>query len=155
MQTELAALRAQLPQATGAGAAATTAHGSAAAAVVPPPSRQGDAGQRRAFAASLRCERTINGALSGAGDLQFARPWDVCVEAGEAGLVYVADCDNHRVQVLTKAGAHVRTLGTTGEAGDGQLQFSDPQGVAVEAGEAGLVYVADRENHRVQVWGGR
>ena len=48
---------------------------------------------------------------------------------------------------------HVRTLGTTGEAGDGELQFNRPTCVAVEAGEAGLVYVADCSNDRVQVWG--
>ena len=32
------------------------------------------------------------------------------------------------VQVLTKAGAYVRTLGTTGEAGTGDQQFDHPAG---------------------------
>ena len=54
------------------------------------------------------------------------------------------------MQVLTKAGAHVRTLGTTGSAGAGEQQFSHPYSVAVEAGPAGLVFVADFSNHRVQ-----
>ena len=83
-----------------------------------------DAGQRRVFAASLRHVRTLGmTGLGGDGELQFNRPNGVAVEAGEAGLVYVSDCQNCRVQVLTKAGAHVRTLGTTGEVGDGELQF--------------------------------
>ena len=71
----------------------------------------------------------------------------------DAGLVYVVDFKNHRVQVLTKAGAHVRTLGTTRSAGAGEQQFNNPCGVAVEAGAAGLVYVADFDNHRVQCRG--
>ena len=45
--------------------------------------------------------------------------------------LYVADAGNHRVQVLTKEGAYVRTLGVTGECGAGNHQFSEPSGVCV------------------------
>jgi DNA-binding beta-propeller fold protein YncE len=63
------------------------------------------------------------------------------------GNLVVADCGNHRVQVLRyRAGAHVRTIGSRG-AGAGQ--FKHPSGVALDA--AGHIVVADCGNHRVQV----
>ena len=99
--------------------------------------------------------------LGTAGDdkQRINRPAGVAVEAGDAGLVYIADASNHRVLVLTKAGAYVRTLGDlsqcaarrgAGSADEGQT-LDNPTGVAVEEGEAGLVYIADWGNHRVQV----
>ena len=71
--------------------------------------------------------------------------------SGPGGRVYVVDYYNQRVQVLDKQGAHVRTIGVTGEAGSGNHQFHFPAGVFVEPGPDGLVYVADQNNHRVQV----
>ena len=41
--------------------------------------------------------RARPGRGDGAGDLQFSGPEGVCVDAGEAGLVYVADVYKHRV----------------------------------------------------------
>jgi DNA-binding beta-propeller fold protein YncE len=65
---------------------------------------------------------------------------------GEGNLV-VADCANHRVQVLRYSdGAHVRTIGSRG-AGAGQ--FFNPTGVAFDA--AGRIVVVEQFNHRVQV----
>ena len=99
--------------------------------------------------AALRTLGTSGSA--GAGEQLLSSPRCVAVEATFTGLVYVADFGNHRVQVLTKDGVYVRTLGTTGSAGAGELQFNCPEGVAVEDGPTGLVYVADYSNHRVQV----
>ena len=65
--------------------------------------------------------------------------------------MYVADQSNHRVQVFSKAGAYVRTLGGNG-AGGGNNQFHSPNGVTVEPGEGGRVFVADNLNHRVQAF---
>ena len=65
-------------------------------------------------------------------------------------LVPLADMLNHRVQVFTKAGAYVRTLGGNGEE-DGNDQFNGPDGVAVDPSE-GRLYVCDGENSRVQVF---
>ena len=69
-------------------------------------------------------------------------PTGVCVDPD--GLVYVVDSGNHRVQVFTKTGAYVRTIGT-GEQGDGNDQFDQPERVTIDPGEGGRVYVADAD----------
>ena len=66
----------------------------------------------------------------------------------EATTWTVVDRRNHRVQVLTKAGAYVRTLGGNGK-GNGNHQFNQPSGVAVEGGR---LFVTDSCNYRVQVF---
>lgn len=63
------------------------------------------------------------------------------------GNLYVADSQNHRIQVFDAQGEHVRAWGSEGtQAG----QFKEPWGVAVAAN--GEVYVADTWNHRIQVF---
>jgi DNA-binding beta-propeller fold protein YncE len=59
-----------------------------------------------------------------------------------SGNVYVADTNNHRVQVFTGTGTFVRKWGGTG-TGDGQ--FNAPTGIVVDG--SGNVYVADTNNH--------
>ena len=77
---------------------------------------------------------------------QFTNPAGVCCTAD--GLLYVADCDNHRVQVFRQdTHAYVRQFGSKG-TGDGKFQY--PAGVCL--GSDGLVYVTDNGNHRVQVF---
>ena len=61
------------------------------------------------------------------------------------GNVYVADCDNHRIQKFDSDGTFVAKWGSAG-TGDGQ--FERPSGVAIDA--AGNVYVADTDNNRIQ-----
>ena len=75
--------------------------------------------------------------------------------AGEASLLFVADCSNHRVQVFNiETSEYVRTIGT-GEEGAANTQFNCPKDVAVivprRYGDAVLLAVADSGNHRVQV----
>ncbi|HEX7955432.1 MAG TPA: RHS repeat-associated core domain-containing protein [Pyrinomonadaceae bacterium] len=82
------------------------------------------------------------------------------VAVGADDSVYVADAGNNRIRVVRpQAGAggattySVSTLAGTGAAGyaDGPAaaaQFNAPQGVAVDA--AGVVYVADTDNHRIR-----
>src|SRR5579864_909407 len=55
---------------------------------------------------------------------------------------------NSRVVKIAKDGTWVKAVGTHG---NGQDQFSTPHGIAVDK-EAGLVYVADRANLRIQVY---
>ena len=74
------------------------------------------------------------------------------MEPGPDGRVYVADEDNQRVQILDKQGAHVRTIGVTGERGSRNQQFHNPRGVCVEPGPDGRIYAADCTNHRVLVF---
>jgi DNA-binding beta-propeller fold protein YncE len=82
------------------------------------------------------------GAL-GSGSAQFDEPSGIAVDG--SGRVYVADRNNHRIQVFTDGGAFVTAWGSLG-TGDGQ--FDSPRDVAVDAG--GNVYVADFLNDRVQ-----
>jgi hypothetical protein len=80
---------------------------------------------------------------------QFDAPYGVAVDG--AGVVYVADRDNHAIRTV-EAG-EVTTL-----AGDGTMGFADGQGAAARfsmpyatvAAEAGTVIVADYGNHRVR-----
>ena len=71
----------------------------------------------------------------------------VCVSPSGEWL-FVADSNNHRVQVLRASdGAHVHTIGSKG---DGDGQFCRP--VAVRTSPNGdLLFVLDRGNNRVQV----
>jgi sugar lactone lactonase YvrE len=107
---------------------------------------------------------------------------------GPAALVYVADGDNHRVQVFRTDGTFVRLIATSGTprglavdakgrlwvvdalahqldlyspggaplasfGGNGQSpgQFSFPNDVAIDTD--GRIFVTDRDNNQVQVWG--
>jgi DNA-binding beta-propeller fold protein YncE len=80
---------------------------------------------------------------SGVGELKC--PTGVAVDG--AGKVFVADCDNHRIQVFDAKGEVVRVFGREG-SGTGELKR--PAGVAVDG--AGNVFVADCLNDRIQVF---
>ncbi len=80
----------------------------------------------------------------GAGPGALRRPLDVAVD--DEGFVYVADCDNHRVQKFSADGSFVKSWGDWG-AFPGL--FSEL--CAIEHYD-GRLYVADRLNHRVQVF---
>ena len=96
-------------------------------------------------------ERTLGSATpgtSGTGTNQFNVPSDVEV-AGDK--LYVADSNNHRIQIYDVSGTaptYERTLGSA-TPGTGNNEFNYPQGVAV-AGDK--LYVADKDNHRIQIY---
>jgi tripartite motif-containing protein 71 len=80
---------------------------------------------------------------------QFNIPTGIATDA--ARNVYVADAGNRRIQKFSPAGAHLLNIGAcprgVGDCSpDGWLD--NPVDVAVDA--AGNVYVADRDNHRIQ-----
>jgi sugar lactone lactonase YvrE len=72
-------------------------------------------------------------------------PHAIAVDA--SGRVYVADVwGNNRIQVFDSTGAYLTTIGVAWGANTGQMR--NPLGVALD--DAGNVYVADRDNHRIQ-----
>ena len=79
----------------------------------------------------------------GQGQGEFTDPRGVAVDA--EGNIYVADTNNHRVQVFDANGNYLRGWGSQGS---GAGQFNEPWGIAVDS--ARNVYVADTWNYRVQ-----
>ena len=74
------------------------------------------------------------------------------MEPGPDGHIFAVDSENHRIQVLTKSGQYVRTIGVTGQKGSGNHQFGTPNAVAVEPGPDGCLYVVDEKNQRLLVF---
>ena len=84
--------------------------------------------------------------LQGKGNHQFSFPIGVCVEPGVDGCIYISDWGNKRVQVLTKKGVYVRTIGVGGD-----VPLCCPWGISADWGP-GYLYIADPHNDRVQVF---
>src|SRR5207245_165332 len=85
--------------------------------------------------------------VAGSGPDELSSPTGVAVDSGK---IYVADEDNHRVQIFDSSGVYQKTIGVTGVPGSDQLHFKFPAGVAVDS--SGNIYVADADNHRVQIF---
>lgn len=83
---------------------------------------------------------------TGTGNGQFATSSNG-VAIDRAGVVYIADTDNNRVQVFSKTGGFLRKWGSIGS---GNGQFLRAEDVAVSAD--GTVWVADDGNGRVQAF---
>jgi len=84
--------------------------------------------------------------VEGADGSPFRRPTDVALSP--SGEIYVSDgYGNSRVHKYSPDG---KLLMSWGESGDGDGQFNLPHGIFVS--RYNLVYVADRENHRIQVF---
>jgi len=78
----------------------------------------------------------------------FGRPTDVAWDA--QGDIFVSDgYVNNRVVKYDKDGRFLAQVGSE-KAGNGSGQFNLPHGIAVDL--QGNVYVADRSNHRLQVF---
>ncbi len=65
----------------------------------------------------------------------------------EQGYIFVADSGNNRIQIFNPDGTYLRSFG---KWGSGATEFKGLEGIAVNAN--GNIMVADRENHRVQVF---
>lgn len=74
---------------------------------------------------------------------EFDEPAGVTADA--EGRIYVADTNNHRLQVFLRDGSLLHVIGEEGP-GIGQFQFPSD----VRVGASGSVYVADRGNTRIQ-----
>jgi DNA-binding beta-propeller fold protein YncE len=66
------------------------------------------------------------------------------VTVDSAGVVWVADTDNNRIETYNPSNG---TFAIYGSAGSGTCQFDDPQSVAVSP--SGAIYVADTGNNRI------
>jgi DNA-binding beta-propeller fold protein YncE len=81
------------------------------------------------------------------------------VTVGPEGQIYVADTNNHRVQVFDASGTYLFEWGSlcdleSGEGCDdpsGAAQFNTPEGI-VYSEPAGIVYLADSGNNRIQAF---
>ena len=82
----------------------------------------------------------------GNGPLQFQRPRGVVIHP-HTGKVYVADCNNHRIQVMNSDLTYSSSFGTYG-SNKGEFMF--PYDICTD--KKGNVYVADGKNHRIQVF---
>lgn len=86
---------------------------------------------------------TLNdSAAAGPASGQLSSPRNMAV--GPNQHIYVLDSGNNRVQVFDQSGQPLTTWGSFGE---GQGQFNEPWGIAVDES---FVYVADTWNHRIQ-----
>ena len=88
---------------------------------------------------------------SGTGDGVFNHPWGLAVD--DEDNLYVADCDNHRIQKFSSSGDFITKWGIA-DSNDASAggRFENPTEVTVDS--SGNVYVADNNNYRIQkfVW---
>ena len=82
---------------------------------------------------------------TGTGNGQFVNANGIAVDKG--GNVYVADSDNHRIQVFAASGKFVRKWGSHGD-GSGQFDIAED----VEIAPDGTVWAADQQNSRIQAF---
>jgi DNA-binding beta-propeller fold protein YncE len=75
-------------------------------------------------------------------------PRGICVD--DKNRLYVVDALGHDVSVFKKTDKSGTALTVFGGQGVGFGQFLYPNGMALDS--SGKIYVADRENHRIQVW---
>ncbi|XP_019851931.1 PREDICTED: E3 ubiquitin-protein ligase TRIM71-like [Amphimedon queenslandica] len=80
----------------------------------------------------------------GSGSLQFNSPSGIAISP-ITGYVYVADYYNNRIQVLNSDLTFYDSFGSRGSLPG---QFKAPRDIAINS--QGLVYVADRNNYRIQ-----
>lgn len=94
----------------------------------------------RMYNAALAHQRDLGSA--GAGANNFSGPCGIAIAQRTEPVLYVADRDNNRVQVLRRDGTFITTLTT-----DGATSFAGPRDVAADGG--GNVFVADTGNARI------
>ena len=77
---------------------------------------------------------------------QFSHPWNVACDS--TGNVYVADCENKRIQVFTAEGQFLRKLAIRKSSGGEELRF--PTGICIDSED--VVYVSEWGNNCISVF---
>ncbi|MBC7305646.1 MAG: hypothetical protein H5T80_01725 [Dietzia sp.] len=88
----------------------------------------------------------------GIGDGDLGLPRGMAID--DKGRLFVVDTTDQQVRVFTAAPKptdHPTYIGSFGDQGREDAAFLFPNGVATDT--RGRIYVADRENNRIQVWG--
>ena len=111
-----------------------------------------DSGNHRVQKLSVHGEAICSVGSAGSGDGQFGNPKTIVLASNN--LVVISDAGNHRLTVFDKELRWQRHIGS-GTEGASDSQFNTPEGLAVWQGRgrfaSPLLFVADSENHRVQV----
>ncbi|MFP4292028.1 MAG: Ig-like domain-containing protein [Cyclobacteriaceae bacterium] len=84
----------------------------------------------------------------GRGDSGARMDFPINVETDQEGRIYVADRNNHRIQVFDSNYELEYVLGSG--PGSDNASFNEPMDVSID--HEGNIYVADRENHRIQIF---
>ena len=87
----------------------------------------------------------------GVGEGDLGLPRGAAVD--DAGRLFVADTSDHQVRVyrIDESKATPTYIGSFGDEGQIDGAFEYPNGVATD--KRAHIYITDRENNRVQVWG--
>ena len=83
---------------------------------------------------------------SGPSDLSY--PFGIFVD--EARSIYIADTDNHRIQLWIHGVCAGVTVAGTGTAGATASQLYNPVSVIVDSNQ--VMYIADQDNNRIHRW---
>ena len=90
------------------------------------------------------CVKSVGSSETGNGPLQFNVPTGITVHP-TTGQIFIADTDNHRIQVLNKDLTYSHSFGKKGSSPE---QFNNPSDVTFD--NEGYLYVADRHNHCIK-----
>ena len=82
---------------------------------------------------------------TGSGNGQFSNH-PHSISFGSTGNLFVADCDNNRVQVFTAAGEYIYQF----KEKDGGERLNTPVGIALDAND--IVYISERSSHPISVF---
>ncbi len=100
------------------------------------------------FSMELVYISTIGGNGSGSAHGKLNYPEGILITAD--GLLHICDCNNHRVEVYSRLGEYVRSMG--GGEGGAEYKFKWPYNICVDM--LGHIYVADRGNNCLKVYTG-
>ena len=88
--------------------------------------------------------KSVGSSKTGNGRFQLNVPIGITVHP-TTGQIFIADSDNHRIQVLNNDLAYSHSFGKRGSSPE---QFNDPWDVTFD--NEGYLYVADGENHCIK-----